>query len=90
MQRTSQSSLSLTVAVPAEGTIIADVDSNTSSVAPSVTSGMDITSAPLMSSPIPVEIRAVQIYSSCVIHPFDIHQMDWGPVRLMTIAHAFN
>ena len=27
---------------------------------------------------------------SCVIHPFHVHKMDSGPVRLMTIAHAFN
>ena len=93
MQQTSQSSPSLTVAVPAEGAIIADVDSEHSvgsSVAPSVTSGMDITSAPLISVPFPVENRAVWIDSSCVIHPFDIHKLDSGPMRLMTIAHAFN
>ena len=93
MQRTSQSSPSLTVAAPAEGAIIADVDSEQSggsSVAPSVTSGMDITSAPLVSVPIPAESRPAQIDSSCVIHPFYIHKMDSGPVRLMTIAHAFN
>ena len=93
MQQTSQSSPSLTVAVPAEGAIIADVYSEhsvASSGAPSFTSGMDITSAPLISVPIPVESRAVRIDSSCVIHPFYIHKMDSGPVRLMTIAHAFN
>ena len=93
MQRTSQSSPSLTVAFPAEGAIIADVDSEHligSSVAPSVISGMDITSAPLISVPFPVESRAVPIDSSCVIHPFYIHKMDSGPVRLMTTAHAFN
>ena len=93
MQRTSQSSPSLTVAALAEGAIIADVDSEQSvgsSVAPSVTSGMDITLAPLISVPIPVESRPVRIDSSCVIHPFYIHKMDSEPVRLMTIAHAFN
>ena len=93
MQRTSQSSPSLTVAAPAEGAIIADVDSEHSggsSVAPSVTSGMAITSAPHISVPTPVESRAVRIDSSCVIHPFYIHKMDSGPVRLMTIAHTFN
>ena len=76
MQRMSPS---LTVAVPAEGAIIADVDSEHSvgsSVAPSDTSGMDITSAPLISVPRPVESRAVRIDSSCVIHPFYIHKMD--------------
>ena len=94
MQRTSQSSPSLTVAAPAEGAIIADVDSEHSvgsSVPPSITSGMDITSALLISVLIPVENRAVWINPSCVIHPFYIHKMDSGPVRLMTIiAHAFN
>ena len=47
-------------------------------------------SAPLIAVPIPVESRAVRIDSSCLIHPFYIHKMDSGPVRLMTIAHAFN
>ena len=91
MQRTSQSSQSLTVAAPAEGAIIADVDSEHSvgsSVAASVTSGMDITL--VISVPIPVENRAVWIDPSCVIHPFYIHKMDSGPVRLRTIAHAVN
>ena len=27
---------------------------------------------------------------SCTLHPFYVHKMDSGPVRLMTIAHAFN
>ena len=93
MQRTSQSSPSLTVAAPAEGTMIADVDSDhsvSSSLDPSGILRMDITSAPLIAVPIPVESRAVRIDSSCVIHPFYIHKMDSGPVRLMTIAHAFN
>ena len=70
-----------------------DVDSDQlgdSSVVPSVTSGMDITSAPLISVPIPAEKRPARIDPSCVIHPFYIHKMDCGPVRLMTIAHAFN
>ena len=93
MQRTSQSSPSSTVAAPAKGTIIADVDSDhsvSSSVDRSGISDMDITLAPLIAVPIPVESRAVRIDSSCVIHPFYIHKMDSGPVRRMTIAHAFN
>ena len=73
--------------------MITDVDSDHSvsySLDPSGISGMDVTSAPLIAVPIPVESQAVWIYSSCVIHPFYIHKMDSGPVRLMTIAHAFN
>ena len=57
---------------PAEGTKIADVDSDhsvSSSLDPSGISGMDITSAPLVAVPIPVESRAVRIDSSCVILP---------------------
>ena len=93
MQRTLPSSLSLTVAPPAEGTMIADVDSNhsvSSSLDPSGLSRLDVTSAPLITVPFPIERQAVQIDSSCVIHPFYIHKMDSGPVRIMTIAHAFN
>ena len=60
------------------------------SAAPSVKSYMDITSAPLISVPVPVEPPAVCVDSSCVLHPFYVHKLDSGPVRLMTIAHAFN
>ena len=93
MQRTLPSSLSLTVAPPAEGTLIADVEPNhsvSSSIDPSDLSRVDVTSAPLISVPLRVESQVVEIDSSCVIHPFYIHKMDSGPVRLMTIAHAFN
>ena len=61
-----------------------------SSLDPSGLSRVDVTSAPLITVPFPVERQAVEIDSSCVIHPFYIHKMDSGPVRLMTIAHAFN
>ena len=27
---------------------------------------------------------------SCVFHPFSAHKLDAGPIRLVTIAHAFN
>ena len=81
------------MAPPAEGTRIADVISDhsvSSSLNPSGISGMDVTSAPLIAVPFPVETQADRIDSVCVIHPFYIHKMDSGPVRLMTIAHAFN
>ena len=76
-----------------EGAIIADVDSVHSpvfSAVPSVTSEMGITSAPLISTPVPGEPLALRVDSSCVLHPFYVHKLDSGPVRLMTIAHAFN
>ena len=93
MQRTSQDSPSITVASPVEGALIADVDSVHSpvlSVVPSVTSEMDITSAPLIYIPVPGEPPALHVDSLCVLHPFYVHKLDSGPVRLMTIAHAFN
>ena len=93
MQKTLPSSLSLTVATPAEGTVMADVESIhsvSSSIDPSDRSQVDVTTAPLISVPAQVESQIVEIDLSCVIHPFYIHKMDSGPVRLMTIAHAFN
>ena len=33
---------------------------------------------------------AMRIDNSSVLHPFSPHKLDAGPVRLMTIAHAFN
>ena len=92
MQRTSQNSPSIRVSPPVEGAIIVDVDSVHSpvlSAVPSVTSERDITSAPLLSTPVPGEPLALRVDSSCVLHPFYVHKLDSGPVRLMTIAHAF-
>ena len=93
MQRTLPSPLSLTVAPPAKGTLIAEAESNhsvSSSVDPSIQSGVDVKSAPLIYVPLRVEGQIVGIDSSCVIHPFYTHKMDSGPVRLMTIAHALS
>ena len=51
---------------------------------------MDVSSATLISVQSRVESTPGELDSSCVIHPFHVHKMDSGPVRLMTIAHAFN
>ena len=61
-----------------------------SSSDPSDPSQVDVTSAPLISVPTQVERQVVVIDSSGVLHPFHVHKMDSGPVRLITIAHAFN
>ena len=47
-------------------------------------------SAPRVAVPSQWKTGRSRIDKSCVIHPFYIHEMDSGPVRLMTIAHAFN
>ena len=91
MQRTSQDSPSITVAPPVEGAIIAVIQYMRRFFQRRlVSSDMNITSAPLISVPVPVEPPALRIDSSCVLHPFYVHKLDSGPVRLMTIAHAFN
>ena len=37
-----------------------------------------------------VAATALRIDDACALHPFSVHKLDAGPVRLMTIAHAFN
>ena len=62
MQHTLPSSLSLMVSPPAEGTMIADVESNhsvSSSLDPSGVTQLDVTSAPLISVPLLVESQVV-------------------------------
>ena len=51
---------------------------------------MDVSSATLNSVPSKGEGALVTLDSSSVIHPFHVHKLDSGPVRLMTVAHAFN
>ena len=51
---------------------------------------LDVTSATLISVQSRLEGETAELDSSCVLHPFFVHKMDSGPVRLMTIAHAFN
>ena len=50
--------------------------------------------APLTDSVVPEEnpfaVTALRIDDSSALHPFSLHKSDAGPVRLMTIAHAFN
>ena len=56
----------------------------------SVTSSVDVSSATLISVQSRVESTSGELDSSCAIHPLHVHKMDSGPVRLMTIALAFN
>ena len=60
------------------------------SVHPSGSSQLDVLPATLISVPPRLESDIAELDSSCVLHPFFVHKMDSGPVRLMTIAHAFN
>ena len=89
MHRTRPSSLSLGSAPSnVEGDVTGDRSASECGV--SITSSVDVSSATLISVHSEVEGVAVELDSSSVIHPFHVHKMDSGPVRLMTIAHAFN
>ena len=39
---------------------------------------------------IPFSASIFRIDGLCALHPFTLHKLDAGPIRLMTIAHAFN
>ena len=93
MHRTVPSSLSITMAPSAEERVVAGGESTRSvcpSIDPSGPSQVDVASATLTSVQSQLESKSVELDSLCVIHPFYVHKMDSGPVRLMTIAHAFN
>ena len=98
---TSQGSPSLNVLPPDEGVVLADVDSaGVQSASGSLVSGrsrmdvdgswMDVSSSSVASAGIPFSASILRIDGSCVLHPFALHKLDAGPIRLMTIAHAFN
>ena len=89
MHRTRPSSLSLgSDPSNVEGDVTGDRSVRDGGV--SITSSVDVSSATLISVHSGVDSVSVELDSSCVIHAFYVHKMDSGPVRLMTIAHAFN
>ena len=93
MHRTMPNSLSITMAPSDEERVVAGGESTRSvrpSIDPSGPSQVDVTSATLISVQSRLDGKTVELDLSCVIHPFYVHKMDSGPVRLMTIAHAFN
>ena len=54
----------------------------------------DTQMAPMTDSVLPTDntfaTTALRIDGACILHPLSVHKLDAGPVRLMTIAHAFN
>ena len=99
---TSRDSPSVTALPPDEGVVLADVDSmrDGCSISHHSASGHasmpsdDCRMAPLTDSVSPEESpfakAALRIDDTSALHPFSLHKSDAGPVRLMTIAHAFN
>ena len=93
MHRTMPHSLSMTVGLSVEDITLAG-EEGSRAVGPSVhlsgSSQGDVTSATLISVSPRLESDTAELDISCALHPFFVHKMDSGPVRLMTIAHAFN
>ena len=53
-------------------------------------SGMDVSSAALSSAVIIFSQTILLVDVTSNLHPFFTHKLDAGPIRLATIAHAFN
>ena len=99
---TSRGSPSITALPPDEGVVLTDVDSvhngrSTShdrvsehASAPSVDSQMASMTDSVSLTDTPFAATALRIDDACALHPFSVHKLDVGPIRLMTIAHAFN
>ena len=89
MPRTDPNSVSLESASREVEGVVTDVQS-VRKCSVSITSSVDVSSATVISVPSKGEGALVTLDSSSVIHPFHVHKLDSGPVRLMTVAHAFN
>ena len=97
MGRTSQDSPSVAVLHPDEGAVLPDVDSVKSARSFSGSqsdrpdaSGMDVSSAALSSAVVNCSQTILLVDATSNLHPFFTHRLDAGPIRLATIAHAFN
>ena len=53
-------------------------------------SGMDVSLTSRISAVVYFSSTVIRVDVSCGLHPFFVHKLDAGPVRLVTIAHAFN
>ena len=100
---TSRGSPSITALPPDEGVVVlADVDSVSDGRSNSHDRGSGHASAPsddsrmapmtdsVFPTDAPFAATALRIDDGCALHPFSVHKLDAVPIRLMTIAHAFN
>ena len=51
---------------------------------------MDVSSAALNSAVVTFPQEVLLVDTISILHPFSTHRLDAGPIRLTTIAHAFN
>ena len=97
MGRTIQGSPSVAVMSPDEGAVLSEIVSVKSakffsgsrSDLPDA-SGMDVSSAALSSAVVTFPKKIILVDATSNLHPFVMHRLDAGPIRLATIAHAFN
>ena len=88
---------SIAVLPPDEGVVLADVDSvrngrssshdrvSGHASADSHDSRMAVTADSMSPADTPFAVTALLVDDACVLHPFSLHKLDAGPVRLMTI-----
>ena len=97
MGRTTQGSPSMAILPPDEGAVLSEIASVKSaqffsgsrSDRPDA-SGMDVSSAALSSAVVTFPHKIILVDATSNLHPFVMHRLDAGPIRLATIAHAFN
>ena len=51
---------------------------------------MDVSLTSRTSAVVPFSSTVIRVDVSCGLYPFFEHKLDAGPIRLVTIAHAFN
>ena len=97
MGRTMQGSPSIAVLPPGEGAVLSESASvrsaqlfSESRSGQSEGSGMDVSSAAVSSAVVSFPQRVLLVDATSNLHPFFTHRLDAGPIRLTTIAHAFN
>ena len=97
MGRTTQGSPSIAVLPPDEGVVLSEIASVRSAQFSSESrsrrhegSKMNVWSAALSSTVVYFPQKVLLVDATSNLHPFSTHQLDAGPIRLTTIAHAFN
>ena len=97
MGHTAQGSPSLVVLPHDEGDVLSEIVSVKSAQFFSESrsgrpegSGMDVSSAALSSAVVCCPYNVLFVDTTINLHPFLVRRLDAGPIRLATIAHAFN
>ena len=97
MGHTTQGSPSIAAVPPEEGAVLSEIASAKSAQFPSESrtcrpegSGMDVSSTALSSAVVSFPQEVLLVDATSILHTFSTNRLDAGPIRLTTIAHAFN